>query len=288
MCSVLDVVLDLPLQFFVVLVTTARLKINEEAELVVEAEQVVLLGVVDLKLALEAHRIRARSQVGAAAGEAMAVLWDVLLDANTVLIGNHIILVVVLSAILADDLCLFNIDKDFIWERNVNKGVKSTAILFEQLSILSLVGEVDQNGTILRGRRQSEELDSDLLTNEALLVIVADHLSNLLEEGVRKVGITTCVPLGRVLQHFRDGDDRDTKVDGEPGTCASVILSMHLPRGEFVEKNVGRAEESNLGCCGPAANEIAAHVTFAKVLELLEHGLHVYNIYYNEQLKLSR
>ena len=285
MCSVLDVVLDLPLHFFVVLVTLARLKINEEAELVVKAEQVVLLGVVDLKLALEAHRIRARSQVGAAAGVAVAVLWDVLLDANTVLIGNHIILVVVLSAILADDLCLFNIDKDFIWERNVNKGVKSTAILFEQLGILGMVGEVDQNGTILRRRCQSEELDSDLLTNKALLVTVADHLSNLLEEGMRKVGITARVPCGSVLQHFRYGDDRDTKVNGEPGTCASVILSKHLPRGEFVEKNVGRAEESNLGCCGPAANEIAAHVSSAKVLELLEHGLHVYNIYYKEQLK---
>lgn len=46
---------------------------------------------------------------------------------------------------------------------------------------------------------------------------------------------------------------------------------LNVPLGEFVEEDIGRAEESDLGSGRPSLNEVACDITTAKVLDLTEH-----------------
>ena len=50
---------------------------------------------------------------------------------------------------------------------------------------------------------------------------------------------------------------------------------MCLPLGELIDKDVGWAEEDDLGSCGPPLDEASVDLASARILELLENRLHV-------------
>lgn len=210
-----DGVLDLSLELIVVLVATAGLEVDQKAELVVKSEQLVLLACVDFQLGLEARGVTASHQVGGSAVETVAIFGDVCLNANTVLFINDSVLVVGLGAILANHFGLLNINKDLIWEADVDESVQTATVLLEKLSFLRLVWVVNKDEAFLSSRGKSEKLDRDLLGDDFLLVARSDDLTDFIEEGVLEVGILVCFT-GGVLHELGNGHDGHTYINGEP------------------------------------------------------------------------
>ena len=62
--SMLDRVLNLPLQLLVVIVSSSWLKIDQQAVLIVESQESLLLRGVNLQLALESHWVTTGGQIG--------------------------------------------------------------------------------------------------------------------------------------------------------------------------------------------------------------------------------
>lgn len=137
-----------------------------------------------------------------------------LLDAHTMLLRDHIILVVRLRAVLADNLCLFDIDQDFIRKRHMNEAVESPSELLHQLGVFNLVREVNKDHALLCSRSQTQELNGNLLANDCLLISIVNHLCDFAEEWMIEVRVI-CL-FRHVLQQLGHGDDGDTQIDCKP------------------------------------------------------------------------
>ena len=210
----LDRVLNLPLKLLVVFVAATWLEVYQQTEFIVEGEKLVLLFGIDLELALESHWVTAWGQVSRTTAVAISVLWHVTSDADTVLLRYNIVFVVLLGAVLANDFGLFDVDEYFVWQANMHESIQSAAIFLKQLRILKLIRVINHDHTLLRGRRQSEELDRDLFCDQAILVLCSNHLANFVKERMLEVGIVTLL-IGTVVQELWHGDNGHAKVDGE-------------------------------------------------------------------------
>ena len=142
----------------------------------------------------------------------MAVFWNVSFDAHSVLIRDHIILVVVLAAVLAHDLGLLNIDEHFVGEGNMDEGVEATLVLLQKLSLIQLVREINENKTFLSSRCESEQLDGNLLLSDLIFVTFTDDFSCPLEEWMTKVWVVVR-GLRCIVHQLRDRHDRNTKIN---------------------------------------------------------------------------
>ena len=169
---------------------------------------------IDLELLLESLRVRTWHKVVRARRIAVAVFRDELLDTNTVLLVNDSIFVVVLVTVWAVDFGFFDIDEDFVRERNVHECVEAATVLLKELRLVDLDGEVDEDHAVLSSWRESQKLQRDLLPDQFLLIARAHQLCDLFKERVVEVGVFAV--LGRhVLHQLVHRDDGHAKINRE-------------------------------------------------------------------------
>jgi hypothetical protein len=186
---VLNVVLDLPLKFVVVLVSVQRLEVDEKTVLIVEFNQLVLVILVSLKITIELPRVGAGNQFGGTTVEAVAIFGYVRVDVDAMLKINHIVLVIHLRAISANNLRFFDCDQNFVWERDVHETIESASVLFEELGFLYVFWEFHNDHAFLSIGSQSENLKGDFLTDDGISVTCFVVLADFSEEGMVEIGV---------------------------------------------------------------------------------------------------
>ena len=106
----------------------------------------------------------------------------------------------------------------------MDEGIETTAELFEKLGFVLLVWEVNEDAAFLGSRRESEQLDWDLLLDDLGVVTIANDFSDLLEEWMLEVWIVTA--LCSIAQKLWHGDNRDAQVNSKPVTKKSRALDL--------------------------------------------------------------
>ena len=79
----------------------------------------------------------------------MAVLRYVCCDVDAVLLRDHIVFVVVLGAVLAHNFGFLDVNKNLVWQADMDKCVQSAPVFFKQLCFLQLVWIVNHDQTLL-------------------------------------------------------------------------------------------------------------------------------------------
>ena len=79
----------------------------------------------------------------------MAILRHVSLNVDAMLLRDHIIFVVVLTAVLANNFGFLDVDKNLVWQADMNEGVQSATVFLKQLCFLQLVWIVNHDQTFL-------------------------------------------------------------------------------------------------------------------------------------------
>ena len=106
--SVLDVELDLVSELWVVWVASLELEVHQEAEMVVETKEVILLILVLLQDLLEVWSLRSLANVSRPTVEAVAVHWGKWLDVDALLLVDNRLIVVSPAAMVAAQFVLLN------------------------------------------------------------------------------------------------------------------------------------------------------------------------------------
>ena len=125
--SVLEVELDLLLEFLVRVVATPRLKVNQVSKRVVKGQQLFGLSFVSLNLFLENNDVFLslwdKFEFIVTGVVANIVLRHELLNADAVLLINHICIVIKSATHSAPKLALLNLEQNFLWQAQVNECI---------------------------------------------------------------------------------------------------------------------------------------------------------------------
>lgn len=132
---------------------------------------------------------------------------------------------------------------NFLWHVQMDKGVHSTSILFEHLSLLDDPGEVSENESISGVVRNPEHLNCQLILKLLIDIALIKHLLGFQEEWVSHIlgpGI-----LLHVLKHLLHRNNWHPEVNAQS-------------LGDLVLERVWPSEENNLWLLRPSLQVVRA------------------------------
>lgn len=210
----LDVSLDSISHSIVVAITFANSEIDQETESIVEAEHAVetllLLDDVLEELIGDSAGV---SDVSRSTIVAVTVLGVERLNADTILDADYVGGEVLSAAVIALVLGLLDCRRGLGGDSQVHTGVHSTSVLLQHFNLEHVSGEVDEDESFSGCVIESEELERDLLLDQAVLVALLEHALHSEEERVIEL---VHLP-SQLLDIAQDGLHRDeghAEVDG--------------------------------------------------------------------------
>ena len=117
----LDVELNLVLDFLVVFVSVFDFEVYQKAEVIVEAKKVVLLALVGLEDFFNYGWLSTWSDVPRSTVKAMSIKRSEWLDVDSLFFTNNSLIVVLSTAMVAGLLTLLDGDHDIIRQAQMNK-----------------------------------------------------------------------------------------------------------------------------------------------------------------------
>ena len=220
--SVLDVELDLVPELLVVTIAGLELEVHQQAEVVVETEQLILLVLVLLENLFEVSGISRADNISRSTVEAVTVHWCKWLDVDVLLLTDNTLTVVESTAVVAFELVFLNSDHDIVGQADMDEGVHATAELLEHLGLLDDSWEVSEHKAISTGVGQPEQLKSDSILDHLVDIASVVHLLDLEEKWVIKL-LGSSSELADVHQDLLHRDNWETHIDTEPGDDLVLI-----------------------------------------------------------------
>ena len=140
--------------------------------MVVEAKELILLLLVLLEGLLKLSWVAFPDDLSGATVEAVTILWKEGLDADSSFLISDDLRIVDSTTVLADSFGLFEGYLHVIRNGKVNKGVQTTFVLLEHLSLSHILREVGEDEAIPSSTGDSKHFESDSFPLETIPVLI--------------------------------------------------------------------------------------------------------------------
>ena len=210
----LDVELNLILDLSIVLVSIFKLEVGKKTVVVVKAEELLLLGLVPGELLLEVGGDTWCLNIFGSTIVTVTILWHKCIDVDSIGWAHDCLIVIDSTAVVANELGLFNSNNDVVWKTDVHKRVNTTSVFLEHLGFGDEVGEVCKDEAVSSLAGKSKELEGNLILDKSISILGIDKFLSLEEEWVH-VLLVLASKLRDVSHECGHREDWKTNINAE-------------------------------------------------------------------------